>query len=87
VRWLCYLCHKAEHPVTEDDKKRKFSDVRPSKLFGANHPSAVLTEDQVRQIKAMLGLGLSQQKIADCFGVSQKHISRIARHKVWSHVT
>ena len=46
---------------------------------GENHVKAKLTLNQVKQIKQFYKEGISQQKIADLFNVSQITISRIIR--------
>jgi len=54
---------------------------------GENHPQHKLTEEQVIQIKLLLKEGiLTQQEIADMFGVSRITISDIKRGKIWYHV-
>lgn len=53
---------------------------------GETHGSAKLTENQVRTIRTLFRLGITQQKIADYFGVAQKTISKIFHRKTWSHI-
>lgn len=53
---------------------------------GIAHHAAVLTEDDVRQIKVMLSEGISQSVIAARFGVNSRHISRINCGHRWSHI-
>ena len=51
---------------------------------GEKHPNCKLTEEQVTKIKILLLEGnLTQQEIADMFGVSQMTISKIKNKKVW----
>lgn len=51
---------------------------------GERHGQSKVTTPQVLEIKAMLrGGGLSQQKIADRFGVTQTLVSRISRGETW----
>jgi len=54
-------------------------------LQGEKHHKAKLTESDVRKIRE-LGNNLSQQKIANMFGVSQLNVSLILRNKAWKHV-
>lgn len=56
-------------------------------LFGEDHGSAVLTNQDVRSIKLMLGNGISQRRIAKRFGVSQNKICSIKLGKTWSHIS
>ncbi|HYD83790.1 MAG TPA: HNH endonuclease [Opitutus sp.] len=53
--------------------------------FGAQHHSAKLSEEDVRTIRTLLG-SMSQQAIADRFGIGQVSVSRIALGKNWKHV-
>jgi hypothetical protein len=54
---------------------------------GEKHGMAVLTEQQVIEIKALLKAGvLNQHQIGEIFGVSNYAICDIARGKSWSHI-
>ena len=55
-------------------------------IKGERCHSAKLTADQIPAIKELREKGLSQQKIADEYGVSQNAISRLLRQKTWAHV-
>lgn len=79
VWWLCYLCHKVEHPVEVEHKSRKFHDVRPARFCGEKNPNAKLSDEDRKRILEMLAEGMSQQKVADHFGVRQTTISHIKR--------
>jgi ribosomal protein S27AE len=87
VRWLCFRCHKASHPVDDEDRAVKFSDAKKGKMFGPENPNAALSADEVRTVRKMLGLGISQEKIGKAFGVTQVTVSRIKLGKVYSTVT
>jgi hypothetical protein len=87
VRWLCFQCHKNSHPVDDEDKEVKFSDARRARLFGPDNPNAALSADDVRKIRQMLELGISQEKIGKAFGVTQVTISRLKLGRYYSTVT
>lgn len=53
---------------------------------GETHPRAKLTEDDVRRIRDLYKIGLSQHKIAEKFGVNQGTVSQILSGKIWTHV-
>lgn len=55
-------------------------------LIGHGGRKGTLTPPKVKQIRAYLRFGLSQDKIAALFGVSQATISNIHRGKTWSNV-
>lgn len=86
VRWLCYMCHKKVHPVTEDNKKIKFSGAHHSNDRGVDNANAKLTDARVRDIRAMLERGISQERIAIACRVHQTTVSKIKLGKRWSHV-
>lgn len=46
-----------------------------------------LTKDEVLKIMFYLGFGVTQQRIAELFGVTAIAISHIATGKSWSHLT
>lgn len=55
---------------------------------GVSNPKAKLTEDEVRAIRARYKAGgVTQQTLADQYGVSQFVVSLIVRRKSWAHVT
>jgi DNA-binding CsgD family transcriptional regulator len=87
VKWLCFQCHKASHPVDAEDKQVKFSGATKARLPGPSNPNAALTADEVRQIRWMLDLGISQEKIGRVFGVTQVTISRIKLGDRYTNVT
>lgn len=57
-------------------------------LQGEPHPSAKLTDDAVRAIRASYSPGLiSQRDLAELFGVTQQMIARILTGRAWAHVS
>lgn len=68
---------------TKGDNARDMVAKRRS-LSGERNHKAKLTREQVEEIRRLYSAGeISQQKMADRFGVSQAHISVIVRHKEW----
>ncbi len=51
--------------------------------FGERNGRAKLKESDLPEIKALYARGLSQQKIADIYGVNQTNISLILRGRSW----
>jgi predicted XRE-type DNA-binding protein len=62
----------------EADKVRDGTDSR-----GEKNGRSKLTEQDVLDVRAS---GMTQQQLADKYGVSQKQISFIINRKLWSHV-
>lgn len=77
VHWLCLQCHKNAHPVSEEDKRVKFSEAKKARLYGEENPNASLSDELARQVRAALDLGISQERVAKAFDVHQTTISRI----------
>lgn len=72
------------HQDNMDDMIRK---GRKDNRRGDSNPSAFLTEVEVREIKYFLEhSGLTQQKIADHFNITQVTVSQIKTGKRWGHV-
>lgn len=55
--------------------------------IGENHPSAVLTEVAVRDIRARLERGDLKKEIAADNGISASSVLKIERRITWKHVT
>lgn len=53
---------------------------------GEDHGSAVLTVDNIREIRRLCDEGASYTQLAKRFGMSRTHISDIHRRKCWAHV-
>jgi predicted XRE-type DNA-binding protein len=68
------------------ETKIKMSDNHAN-FKGEKSPNSKLTEEQVIQIKLLLKEGkLTQQEIADMFGVCQTTISNIKHRRIWSNI-
>jgi predicted XRE-type DNA-binding protein len=56
-------------------------------LQGEIHPDHKLTEKQILKIRNLYKKSsMTQQKIANIFGVKQGHINKIVNRKVWKHI-
>lgn len=53
---------------------------------GETHPMAVLTTDDVRQIRQLAAQGITQRAIAEHYPVTDRTIGAIVRKDRWSHV-
>jgi len=81
--------HHSKETITKisESRKEKFKSGELKILRGENSTNHKLTEEQVIQIKLLLKEGiLTQQEIADMFGVSQLTISAIKTGRSWSHI-
>jgi DNA-binding transcriptional regulator YiaG len=61
------------------------TDATDRRVGGA-HWKAVLTSEDVRNIRRQASSGISQVVLAESFGVSQGNISAIVRRKSWAHL-
>jgi DNA-binding XRE family transcriptional regulator len=89
------VCHKCDNQrcVNPDHLflgtcKDNLQDMKAKgrSLFGSKNARAKLDDVKVRQIRQCLETGMTQDKIAVAFGVSQMNISRIKHGKRWAHV-
>lgn len=53
---------------------------------GVQHHSAILTDEDVREIRLLLNSGVKQSEIASRFGVVHQAVSNIKRGKSWTHI-
>lgn len=53
---------------------------------GETHPSAKITDDTVREIRALAASGWKQERIAEAFGLQPQRVSRIVRREEWKHI-
>jgi DNA invertase Pin-like site-specific DNA recombinase len=91
---LC-VCHKCDTPLccnpehlflgthkeNVDDKVHKGRQLK-----GESITSSVLTEVDVREVRILLRLNISQTEIAKRFCVSKMTINNIKFRKTWKHV-
>jgi len=60
---------------------------RRANFKGEQNGGSRLTDDAVREIRALLAAGvLSQRRVAERFGVTQGVVSRINTGKSWRHI-
>lgn len=71
---------QADNMLDARDKKRASA---PPTFLGERHPMAILTDDQVREIRARKTNIVAMAKE---FGVSWSNIKAIRRRHIWAHV-
>jgi hypothetical protein len=57
-----------------------------NRLRGESHPSAKLTNEQVRKIRELHNQGFSTNVIARNFKVSKWNVEQIVKNKTWTHI-
>ena len=78
--------------VRSEKERRRISQLHKGKIVSLDTrnklrlANAKLTIEQVRQIRHMLILGYTQQKIAEIFNMSKKAISKIKLGQTWGNV-
>lgn len=76
------------HPEKVVSGDKHYSRLKPHLLArGENNGNVKLTPTQVREIRQLLAAGVSQRKIAACFGVSRNPIMDIHKNVTWRHIT
>jgi hypothetical protein len=65
-------------------RQRYPGPINPAR--GTRQPAAKLTDDNVRQIKALRTQGWTQTALAERFGVNQKTIWAVLAGEAWKHV-
>jgi len=82
-----YLCVRPDHlyPGTQAENMRDWRE-RGVRSWSKRHPTAKLTADDVRVIRARLKEGEMHRLIASDFGVCTSCISHIARGARWSSI-
>lgn len=90
-----HVCHHCDNPgcvnpahlflgTSADNHADKIAKGRQGR--GEGLPQSRLTEDQVREIRALYSAGMSQRKIATRFGITQPNVGFICRRETWRHV-
>jgi hypothetical protein len=64
----------------------KWSKPHINKVIGENHPKAKLTEDDVREIRILLGFAFTQRELGKMYGVHQTTINAIKFNAIWRHI-
>jgi len=86
------ICHRCDNPscvrpshLFSGTHKDNLSDAasKDRTAFGERHPMAVISEAKVRAIRALHLSGFTREEIAPLFGVSPRHVSKVARSYSW----
>lgn len=90
----CEVCHSCDNPPcvnprhlwagTHGDNIRDcVAKTRDNKAHGESHGLAILTEDDVRQIRTM---ERPYAELGRLYGTTPENISSICRRKTWAHI-
>jgi len=71
--------HTGTHQQNIDDKVEKNRQAKGEQI-------GKLTDDDVFEIKVLIGFGVPQRQIAKQFNMSQSLISRVSRGIAWKHI-
>ena len=76
--------------ATEEHKQKlsenNFVKKHPECMNGEKNPGAKLKAEQIKEIKKLLGDGISYGKISKIFGVGVSTISDISKQRTWRHI-
>lgn len=92
-----FILHKCDNPkcvnpdhfflgTYQDNSDDKLSKGRQKKNKGVEMWNAVLTEDDVRQIRARYTPRRDVKKLAEEFKISASHVYNIATKRAWKHL-
>lgn len=70
--------------VTKSENSKRM--MRSRKLNGELNSNSVLNEDQVKEIRKLLNMNVSGNKIASKFGIHRKTVYMIRDKITWSHI-
>ena len=81
------LCVNVRHLFlgTHADNMKDMS-LKKRNRRGINHHWAKLFDDSIRDIRTRRASGESRKLIAEMYGISPGHVTRIVNREAWSHV-
>lgn len=97
-REIC-VCHRCDNPkcvnpahlflgTVVDNMRDRDEKGRGNQAKGEKHGGAILTENDVREIRSRYANGgVLQQQLALEYGVKKGSISNIITRKIWSYIT
>ena len=82
----CVNTRHLELGTVADNKRDEIERGRSPDRKGEKHPSSLLTEDQVREIRKRVSCGERHHVLARQYGVSRQHIGKICNLETWGHL-
>jgi hypothetical protein len=93
----CVICHHCDNPpcvnpahlflgTQSDNAMDMLAKGRATRVRGTDHPSARLTEEDIRYIRAAANYRGLLKDLSEDFGVSAHTIRMIRKGKTWGHV-
>lgn len=82
-RWGHLFCAPQLANVRDMHQKGR---ARYGHFIGVEHPRAVLTEEDVRTIRALASNGANQADLAHQYGVTKEAIYAVVKRRTWSHI-
>jgi len=82
-------CCNPKHLIAGTQKENvadMYAKGRQPDWKGSNHPSARLTENDIKSVKELIDCGLTNNNVAEQFGVSSSMVSLIKRGHRWKHM-
>lgn len=90
-----YVCHKCGNAACVNPyhlyagtqaQNMVDMELHGRRIRGSKCPAAKLTEDDVREIRKLHAEGVTQQVLANRFGVHNSTVNAVVNRKQWSHV-
>jgi Zinc-binding loop region of homing endonuclease len=93
VSHLCHVraCVNPAHLIDESHtanmrRTRAYGRYSPPPHYtGARNPNSTLTQDDVDTLRGLSDTGVPHTRLAERYGISQNHVSRIVHRQSWGH--
>lgn len=82
----CVNPHHLFLGTNQDNVDDKMQKGRFKPMIGVNHGMAILTDEQVLEIRRRYAAGERQVDLADAFGTDRQRIYQIVHRKQWKHI-
>ena len=82
----CNVHYKTTEKYTVPKPGTKPGSKTKSKFQGSTNLQSVLTENNVIELRKMYKEGTTRLQLAQIFGISPQHVSRIVKRQRWTHV-
>lgn len=91
------VCHKCDNRkccnpnhlflgTAKDNAHDRDSKGRTARHFGTKNPNSKLTEQEVRNIKFLVNMGISRKSLSEIYNIGVRHVGDLVNGKRWGWV-